>query len=282
MFFRLLWMQKLFALYLVVLWLLFSLLELIFPASCLLCSRRLSLPRLSVYIDAHRNPSRQSPSMLHPHTPVCHLCEESLLEYPHTLSESHDPSHDPSRHAAYLYGGTIKDLVRLAKFDHDETAARTLAAYAAQQIDEVIPHLPCALHDLICITFVPTSWQKRCKRGFDLPALLARSVGKHLRIPVYPCLVATRYDAALALTQNKEERIEKVRGRFQILPRARKRFLQDARLHENIQKHIHRPTVLLIDDVITTGATLKEAAHILENAGFHVVTFALASTPLYH
>ena len=98
-------------------------------------------------------------------------------------------------------------------------------------------------------------------RGFDLPALLARALAAHARVPVVDALACTRVDAPLSFGADKAQRAAAVSGRY----RARRSF-EGQRL-------------LLVDDVHTTGATLGECTRILEGAGAHVAPAVLAVAP---
>src|SRR6202022_1290116 len=97
---------------------------------------------------------------------------------------------------------------------------------------------------------MPLHWRKRWQRGFNQAELLAREIGSRTHTPVRNTLRRIRNTASQAgLTSAK--RRENVSGAFQ----ARKRIaLNDKR-------------VLLIDDVMTTGATAASCARALKRAG---------------
>lgn len=104
---------------------------------------------------------------------------------------------------------------------------------------------------------VPTSRRSYRRRGYRVPDLLIRGAGED----PHPLLVLDRRSADQR-GLDAEQRIENVRGSM----RARRRGRGES--------------VVLVDDVLTTGATFDEAARALGDAGFEVVSaVALAATP---
>jgi predicted amidophosphoribosyltransferase len=106
------------------------------------------------------------------------------------------------------------------------------------------------------VTFVPTHWLRRLFRGIDHGACLADAASRVLQVESLPLLRAT-----LALRQTGADRNARgsQRGRFE-LARGGAR-VEGAR-------------ILLVDDVRTTGSTLREAAGVLRAAGAATVVAA--------
>jgi ComF family protein len=102
---------------------------------------------------------------------------------------------------------------------------------------------------------MPLHWRRRWKRGFNQSELLARRVAQSVRVPLSSALQrrrATRPQAGLTNAQRRQN----LAGAFQV------------RKHSSVEdKH-----VLLIDDVLTTGATVNAAAAALKRAGARRVT----------
>ncbi|MEI6805937.1 MAG: phosphoribosyltransferase family protein [Myxococcaceae bacterium] len=155
--------------------------------------------------------------------------------------------------AAFLFTGPIRNVIHKAKFSPDESKARQLMRY-----------LPCLeKNEFDGIVFVPIHWRRRLTRGFDLSALFAQTLSKQLKIPVFDWLKNTRFDKPLTLSISKAERVALTRGRYEL------------RKNSTTPKNI-----LLVDDVMTTGATLEAAKSVLVSAGHQVTCFSLAKTPL--
>jgi ComF family protein len=108
--------------------------------------------------------------------------------------------------------------------------------------------------ELDAIVPVPLHRSRHRERGYNQAELLARELGKLISLPVEPALLkarATRPQVGLTA----EERATNVRGAFESpgdLPIAGRRFV-------------------LVDDVLTTGATLSACAEALSAAGAHWV-----------
>jgi ComF family protein len=102
---------------------------------------------------------------------------------------------------------------------------------------------------------MPLYWRKRWQRGFNQSELLAREIGRRTNTPVENALRRVRNTSAQAGLTSAKRRLN-VSGAFQ----ARKRAAIDGR------------RVLLIDDVMTTGATAASCARALQRAGARQVT----------
>jgi predicted amidophosphoribosyltransferase len=111
------------------------------------------------------------------------------------------------------------------------------------------------------VVFVPSLWRRRVLRPYYAAESLARLVAGGTRLPQLPLLRRIRggsHQIGLSFPQ----RVENVRGAFAM---ARGATLQRAKL-------------LLIDDVMTTGATLNECAKVLRRAGAEEVYGAVVVT----
>ncbi len=107
---------------------------------------------------------------------------------------------------------------------------------------------------------VPSHWRRRLWRGFDQAAVLARELARHTGIPTAQALRRTRHTDPQAGLTRRQRRLN-IRGCFQTIA----------------PDKIQGRRVLLIDDVLTTGATANAAAEALKAAGAaHVGVFTLA------
>ncbi len=114
------------------------------------------------------------------------------------------------------------------------------------------------------LSYVPTGWLRKLFRGYDQVALLAKAVGKELCSPVVPTLVKVRQVAPQSTIKTPSARRGNILGAYKpVNPEA----FQGKR-------------ILLLDDIITTGATSSECAKTLLTAGASEVfcgAIALAS-----
>jgi competence protein ComFC len=107
---------------------------------------------------------------------------------------------------------------------------------------------------------VPLHPARQRERGFNQAALLAERLGPHLGVPVRSVLQRVRYTTTQTAF-DRGERIQNLRHAF--------------RLRKNAD--VRKLSVLLIDDVLTTGSTLSECARVLKENGARCVYAATAA-----
>ncbi|MEG1512765.1 MAG: phosphoribosyltransferase family protein [Raoultibacter sp.] len=123
-----------------------------------------------------------------------------------------------------------------------------LAQSIAHMMAQVIP--PRWPIELEAITVIPASANALRRRGFDHARLLADALADALNMPVVPTLARPRSKDQRGLS--KSERAQNMKERFQV----------NAALHSPLPS-----SILLVDDVFTTGATLCAATDALQAAG---------------
>ena len=151
--------------------------------------------------------------------------------------------------AAYCFGayeGTLRELIHLFKYDRIRTLARPLAVHLAsafpreERFDAIVP--------------MPLHWLRRWRRGFNQSGLLAKEVGRRCGLPVIHAVRRRRATPPQAGLSHARRRVN-VAGAF---APARGRSVEGLR-------------VLLLDDVMTTGATASSCARALKKAGARYV-----------
>jgi ComF family protein len=156
--------------------------------------------------------------------------------------------------AALPFAGRARDVVLGLKYRNRRQVARHLAGLVVNAI------VANGDHDGVdVVTWAPTSAARRRARGFDQAELIARYVGRQLGVPSRRLLDRSGDEH----TQTGRSRRERLAG-----PAFRARPSVTGR------------SVLLIDDVVTTGATLRSARRALDRAGAaEVRLYAVAATP---
>ena len=101
------------------------------------------------------------------------------------------------------------------------------------------------------LSWAPLSPRRLRQRGYDQAELLARAVGEHLGAAAVPLLVKSRDIPAQSGLSEQASRRANVLGAYELLPRA----------------EVEGRSILLADDVVTSGSTLSECARVLLTAG---------------
>lgn len=175
---------------------------------------------------------------------LCRGCAAALdaLEEKQQRLEAADSRALPSElvyvHAAFTYEDPARRLIRMLKYDRVKCAAQPLI--------EAMATLPSGEEELIVP--VPTTAKRLRERGFNQSYLLAQGIGKILGMETEDVLERSGEQQAQSKLSGKE-RLNNLNGCMHA-----KRRLDGMR-------------ILLVDDVYTTGATAKEAARALLEAG---------------
>ena len=150
----------------------------------------------------------------------------------------HPPSFDATR-AALDYGFPVDKLVQALKYGHRLASSRLfvdlMAGLPAPQADLV---MPMPLHSV-----------RLASRGFNQAAELARPLARHWGLPVLLDGIVRDVDTRPQAGLPWKERTANVRGAFRVTSRV-----------EGLR-------VVVVDDVMTTGATLAELARTLKDVG---------------
>ena len=186
----------------------------------------------------------------------CRICGKTVLEREAAFGTAEPvcdgcrarrPAFDLARSAA-PFQGTVRALVHALKYKRDVWLAPALgewlhgcflAHYAAEAPDLVVP--------------IPLHPFKRMRRGFNQSELLARDLARRLAVPCAPRLLARVRDTATQTRMDAAARRRNMAAAFAVRPAHAPRA--------------YGRCVLLVDDVMTTGATFGAAAAALRGAG---------------
>ena len=176
--------------------------------------------------------------------PLCDRCGDPMTRIDAGCSGCLGQSTAVTRARAIgQYEGTLREIIHALKYSGRHSLARPLAERMRQsgsalleEVDYVVP--------------VPLHWRREFERGFNQ----AREIARHLDLPVVNALVRTRATRAQVELAAGRRRAN-VAGAFALRHRWFRRCA------------IRNKTVLLVDDVSTTGATLDSCATELRKAG---------------
>ena len=227
-----------------------ALMVLAMPSPCLGCERpvREWRPRLGLCVHCR--------GRIRPTGVCCHQCGQLLSASDLPTGFCCDgcrrspPSWDRLL-APYRYEPPLDAVVRHLKFG----GLAYLGGHAAEAIHQ---HHARALDEVEVVVPLPLHWRRRLARGFNQAREISRPLARRIERPHATALYRKRPTTAQARL-SRADRLNNPAGAFR--PRHR---------HRLAGRH-----VLLVDDVVTTGATLEAAATALKGAGVSRVTVAV-------
>jgi ComF family protein len=163
---------------------------------------------------------------------VCALCREGQRGFDFAYSYG-------------FYDGALRELIHLYKYGRVQGLQRHLTPLLLQ----ALPH--DAVYD--AVTPVPLHWRRYWERGFNQAAQLARGIAQRRGLRFTRLLSRSRSTGSQASLSNSARRAN-IAGAF--------------RVRGNVQGL----RILLVDDVMTTGATAGACANVLKRAGAKSVT----------
>lgn len=226
-----------------------SVLSLLYPPRCPICGKILGWNEGLVHEKCEKR-------LVYVKEPVCLRCGKPVYSPVQELCMdcARSPSAIDGGASVWVYTKEMAESVAMYKYHGKREFARF---YVEKSVERCKNWIRSRNPD--CITAVPLNRRKLKMRGFNQALLLARGMGKALDIPVDGrLLVRTRY------TEPQKS----------LDPGQRMRNLQKAfGPGENIHKY---KSVLLVDDIYTTGSTMKICSEILKQNGIeHVWIFSL-------
>jgi ComF family protein len=190
-------------------------------------------------------------SQLTPIPPRCYKCHKLTANFK-TCRPCRSKTPIYSVTGLTTYDGVAKDLIHALKFSRTQAAAGDISQRLA------IIHSKA---DYDTVSYVPTANSRVRSRGYDQAYLIAKELARKRSLPCQALLLRTGEGRQVG--QSRQMRHTQMLSAFKA----------------NNQEKFRNKHVLLIDDVITTGATCEAAARVLIDAGARrvsVVVFAVA------
>ena len=175
-------------------------------------------------------------------TPFASDAAEGMLS-PAAIADP--PAFDRAR-AAARFGDVARDLVHLLKYGDRLDLARPLGGWMARAGREL-------LADADALLPVPLHWSRLWQRRFNQSAMLARAISRLAHVPVEDDILSRTRATPPQVGLARKERAQNVQGAFAVAPSARIR--------------VKGRKLVVIDDVLTSGATVDACARILRRAG---------------
>ncbi len=183
----------------------------------------------------------------------CKICLDAINTEGLCAACFNSPPDYKRLYCSFVYGEPIKNCLLLLKSGRGGFLKHQFSDIALDTIPEEI------LKSCTLITSVPASPARLRERGYNQAALIGKELSKKTKIPYRDTLKRTN-DTKTALL-DKAERLKSIKNQF-------------ARILD-----VKDETVLLIDDICTTGSTLRACAHQLKLAGAkEIFCFTVART----
>ena len=220
-----------------------DLLDLFFPPLCYVCRRRLLVEEEILCGDCYSRIRVIAP-------PYCERCgkpvkDPSIKVCNNCIKEGHPCSYI---RGVSPYDGIAEELIKILKYNKKEAISGVMGQLIVERIKEEENYKGVQV-----VVPVPLHPTRKRERGFNQAELLAKEIGKRLNIPLISD-VLIRIRATPSQTKlSSKKRLENVKDAFSV--------------NEKKLFDIKDKTVLLIDDVFTTGATLNECARTLIKKG---------------
>ena len=182
-------------------------------------------------------------------TDLCHDCRQNADPFPGNKTKIPFIAHWT---ALWYYKDNVRASIHRFKFGNRRHYAGVYGRLLALRLIES----NFAQVDLV--TWVPVSTLRKFRRGYDQSRLLAQALGKELSLPVFRVLKKVRHTPPQSTLGHAPQRRANVLGAYRITDPSK----------------VAGKRILLLDDVVTTGATASECAKVLLTAGAKEVLLA--------
>ena len=160
--------------------------------------------------------------------------------------------------SSYYYKNVLKDLIYRYKFRGETKLGDLFYKMLYEYIKDID-----ILHDFDFITAVPLSSQRFNNRGYNQSEIIARGISTLINVPYVDCIYRSE-DTSAQSSLDKRGRVHNISDVFI----ADKRKTKDK-------------NIILIDDIITTGATMNSCSgELIDKGAKSVIGISLAKTPL--
>ncbi|MCI6228288.1 MAG: ComF family protein [Candidatus Faecousia sp.] len=175
-------------------------------------------------------------------TDLCRACRVDAPEYPNRKIKLQFLD---SFAAVWYYEGNVRESLLRYKFRNARSYSGSYGRILAMKLLTQYPE------GFDVLTWVPVSRLRKLRRGYDQVELLAKAVGKELGLPPVSALKKIRNNRPQSRLKDPAARKANVLGAYHLLDGA----------------DVRGKRVLLLDDILTTGATAGECARVLLSAG---------------
>lgn len=160
---------------------------------------------------------------------------------------------------AYSYTGLVRKKILEFKFKNKKYLYKALT-------EKLVKNLELYQVEIDVVVSVPISWKRYLERGYNQSDLIANYISNKINKPKLKHVLIKNKNNLKQSTLKNQERIENVKDVYHVL---RKEKLEGK-------------TVLLVDDIVTTGATVEECSKVLKVNGARKVIVATIARAQMH
>ncbi len=188
---------------------------------------------------------------------ICEHCGRAVSSFESYCSTCKNVLVDLDKcRSPFVYAPPISTLIKKAKYDR----GIYVIDYFAEQLS--LTYLQ-SYFNADYLTFIPMTEKAERKRGYNQSKILAEKLSARINVPVLDCIEKIKETERQA-TLGRAERLKNLDGVFRVVDK----------------KSVKDKSILIIDDVSTTGATAQTIAKRLKSAGAKIVNLlTVASTP---
>ncbi len=191
-------------------------------------------------------------------TDLCHHCRTHA---PELINKKRNIPFIAQWTALWYYKDNVRKSIHRFKFGNARSYAQVYARMLALKV------LESDFADKIdMLAWVPTSLPRRFVRGYDQSELLATALGKELGLCPTKILHKHRHTPPQSRLKDASQRRANIQGAYRLNPKVA----------------ISGKRILLLDDVLTTGATASECAKVMLTGGAQEVYFAAVAAVSHH
>lgn len=180
---------------------------------------------------------------LNPLTPGCPFCQKANLQFKQAIAIGN-------------YGALLQELVIRMKNQRDEQLAIQLGQLLALRLIDT-----AFFPDVDLVTPVPTHWRRRFQRGFSASEILCETIASACGFPAEQTILQLNRQTNKQGMLSMSGRLQNVKNAFDV----------------RTDSVVAGKTILVVDDVMTSGATTSEIAKVLKRSGAEHVYVAVVA-----
>jgi len=181
-------------------------------------------------------------------TQYCVVCDKPSFDgFTHKECLKKKPYSPIQVISIYNYANTIRHSIKTSKYGTKQFLALKKVTYEGIRILKEWEYM---FEDYICVA-IPSTKSKYIRRGFNQSEIITEILSKQLKLQIANNIFIRNKETKAQYYLKRGDRFENVKDAFTV----------------NRSKNIKGKKILLVDDIVTTGATLLEASKILYESG---------------